>query len=343
MQHEVLAVFTFQSVDDLLILACAQRRCDKGLGFAAGEQSRTVGARQHADFNLDGPHGLGVAAVDTHAGFQDVAANNVGFHMLENSASNRHFGGIVAKAGDGFLLHFTDGGIAVLLDLIFVSRAEFTGERGQLAFDGDDFWRFRRNLARFLCTGARQLDDQVDHRHHLLVADERVVLACLGVQHQRVGGNLQAGMPGQGRGIGADKVLPYLKQPKEDNPALGWRSIRMALERPALLRLQIRALLMAADGGPLKIMFPMISSLPELENAKAVLEECRAELRAAGLPFDLPELTADFPEVALVPILSEARAIGLVLKKWQRKGRGRGRSARPNMKRVTRRVTTLNC
>ncbi len=48
--------------------------------------------------------------------------------------------------------------------------------------------------------------------------------------------------------IGADKVLPYLRQPKEDNPAMGWRSIRMALDRPALLRLQLRALLMAGAG-----------------------------------------------------------------------------------------------
>ncbi|MCB1435129.1 MAG: peptidase, partial [Alphaproteobacteria bacterium] len=56
--------------------------------------------------------------------------------------------------------------------------------------------------------------------------------------------------------IGADKVLPYLRQPKEENPALGWRSIRMALDRPALLRLQLRALLLAGEGIPMKIMFP---------------------------------------------------------------------------------------
>ena len=61
--------------------------------------------------------------------------------------------------------------------------------------------------------------------------------------------------------IGADKVLPYLRQPKEENPALGWRSIRMALDRPALLRLQVRALMMASEGRPMKIMFPMIADV----------------------------------------------------------------------------------
>ena len=87
--------------------------------------------------------------------------------------------------------------------------------------------------------------------------------------------------------IGADKVLPYLKQPKEDNPALGWRSIRMALERPALLRLQIRALLMAADGGPLKIMFPMIADVDEYARAREVVDRECEYLRQRGHP--LPE------------------------------------------------------
>jgi phosphotransferase system, enzyme I, PtsP len=63
--------------------------------------------------------------------------------------------------------------------------------------------------------------------------------------------------------IGADKTLPYLRQPREENPALGWRSIRMALDRPALLRLQARAMLIAGAGQDLKIMFPMIADVQE--------------------------------------------------------------------------------
>jgi phosphotransferase system enzyme I (PtsP) len=82
--------------------------------------------------------------------------------------------------------------------------------------------------------------------------------------------------------IGADKTLPYLRQPKEENPALGWRSIRMALERPALLRLQLRALMMAADGGPMKIMFPMIADVDEFRRAAEAVAAEKAHLAARG-------------------------------------------------------------
>ena len=82
--------------------------------------------------------------------------------------------------------------------------------------------------------------------------------------------------------IGADKVLPYLRQPKEENPALGWRSIRMALDRPALLRLQLRALMMSAEGQPMKIMFPMIADVEEYKRALEVLEMEKAHLLKRG-------------------------------------------------------------
>jgi phosphotransferase system, enzyme I, PtsP len=75
--------------------------------------------------------------------------------------------------------------------------------------------------------------------------------------------------------IGADKTLPYLRQPREENPALGWRSIRMALDRPALLRLQVRALLLAGQAGEMKIMFPMIADVDEFNRAKEIVDlEC---------------------------------------------------------------------
>jgi phosphotransferase system, enzyme I, PtsP len=74
--------------------------------------------------------------------------------------------------------------------------------------------------------------------------------------------------------IGADKTLPYLRQPREENPALGWRSIRMAMDRPALLRLQVRAMLIAGAGVDLKIMFPMIADVQEYMLARdAVMQE----------------------------------------------------------------------
>ena len=82
--------------------------------------------------------------------------------------------------------------------------------------------------------------------------------------------------------IGADKVLPYLRQPKEENPALGWRSIRMALDRPALLRLQLRALMLAGAGIPMKIMFPMIADVEEYKRALEVVEIEKAHLLKRG-------------------------------------------------------------
>ncbi|QYK00722.1 phosphoenolpyruvate--protein phosphotransferase [Shewanella psychrotolerans] len=73
--------------------------------------------------------------------------------------------------------------------------------------------------------------------------------------------------------VGGDKPLSYLPLPKEDNPFLGERGIRVGLDKPAVLRQQIRALLKAADAGRLRIMFPMVASLFELKLAKQVLKE----------------------------------------------------------------------
>ena len=68
--------------------------------------------------------------------------------------------------------------------------------------------------------------------------------------------------------IGSDKVLPYMTQAEEENPALGWRAIRISLDRPALLRMQLRALLRAGAGRDLRIMFPMVAIVDEFERAK---------------------------------------------------------------------------
>jgi phosphotransferase system, enzyme I, PtsP len=82
--------------------------------------------------------------------------------------------------------------------------------------------------------------------------------------------------------IGADKILPYLRQPKEENPAMGWRSIRMSMERPGLLRLQVRAMLMAGAGHDMKVMFPMIADVSEFIMAKTAVEKEKAYLAARG-------------------------------------------------------------
>jgi phosphotransferase system enzyme I (PtsP) len=82
--------------------------------------------------------------------------------------------------------------------------------------------------------------------------------------------------------IGGDKVLPYMRSVEEENPALGWRAIRVGLDRPGLLRIQIRALLKAAGGRGLKLMFPMIAAVDEFDQAKALVERELAHLRRHG-------------------------------------------------------------
>ncbi|MCS7178534.1 MAG: phosphoenolpyruvate--protein phosphotransferase [Anaerolineae bacterium] len=84
--------------------------------------------------------------------------------------------------------------------------------------------------------------------------------------------------------IGGDKDLPYLSLPRELNPFLGLRAVRLCLAYPDLFRPQLRAALRAAVAGNLKIMFPMIATVGEVRLAKAILEECRAELQAEGKP-----------------------------------------------------------
>ncbi len=79
--------------------------------------------------------------------------------------------------------------------------------------------------------------------------------------------------------IGGDKVLPYMRNVEEENPALGWRAIRLGLDRPGLLRSQIRALLRAAAGRDLKIMFPMIATVEEFDEAKSLVERELTHLR----------------------------------------------------------------
>ncbi|PZE19332.1 phosphoenolpyruvate--protein phosphotransferase [Paenibacillus xerothermodurans] len=84
--------------------------------------------------------------------------------------------------------------------------------------------------------------------------------------------------------IGGDKELPYLELPKESNPFLGLRALRLCLQREDLFRTQLRALLRASTAGKLNIMFPMIAVLSELREAKRILAEEREKLQQEGIP-----------------------------------------------------------
>jgi phosphotransferase system enzyme I (PtsP) len=86
--------------------------------------------------------------------------------------------------------------------------------------------------------------------------------------------------------IGGDKVLPYIRHTQEPNPALGWRAVRIALDRPALLRTQMRALLRACAGGELRMMIPFVTDVSELRAARAYLDKELAHARRHG--YELP-------------------------------------------------------
>jgi phosphotransferase system enzyme I (PtsI) len=86
--------------------------------------------------------------------------------------------------------------------------------------------------------------------------------------------------------LGGDKFLSHLQVPQEMNPFLGWRAIRFCLQERDIFRAQLRAILRASAEGNVKIMYPMISGLEELNQAGALLEEFKGELRCEGQPFD---------------------------------------------------------
>src|SRR5215469_13500572 len=128
--------------------------------------------------------------------------------------------------------------------------------------------------------------------------------------------------------LGGDKVLPYARWEREENPALGWRAIRIALDRPALLRYQVRALLAAAAGRTLRILLPMVSDVSEFNAARALvdreIERARllsqpqprhilvgAMLEVPALAFMLPQImrSADFVSIGSNDLLSFVFAV----------------------------------
>jgi len=86
--------------------------------------------------------------------------------------------------------------------------------------------------------------------------------------------------------VGGDKEIPYLNLPHEANPFLGYRAIRVSLDRTELLLTQLRAVLRASQYGNIKLMFPMISTITEIRQAKRILETVKDDLRSKSIPFD---------------------------------------------------------
>jgi len=90
--------------------------------------------------------------------------------------------------------------------------------------------------------------------------------------------------------IGADKQVDYFELGKEENPAMGYRAIRICLERPEIFKTQLRAIYRASHYGTISIMFPMIISVSEVKKIKEIVNEVKAELDAQGIPYGEVEL-----------------------------------------------------
>lgn len=108
--------------------------------------------------------------------------------------------------------------------------------------------------------------------------------------------------------VGGDKDLPYLDLPKEMNPFLGYRAIRLCLDRVDIFKTQLRAILRASAFGNVKIMFPMISNIKEIRDSKAIIEGLKLDLKAENIDFDPNLEIGIMVEIPAVAIHSEAFA-----------------------------------
>ncbi|TGS15156.1 phosphoenolpyruvate--protein phosphotransferase [Mesorhizobium sp. M2E.F.Ca.ET.209.01.1.1] len=108
--------------------------------------------------------------------------------------------------------------------------------------------------------------------------------------------------------IGGDKPIAGIEFPDEENPFLGWRGIRMCLDRPDIFKKQLRALLRAAVHGNIKVMLPMVSEIAEVTHTRALVDECAAELKAEGVEhasFDLGVMIETPAAVLIAPALAK--------------------------------------
>jgi phosphotransferase system, enzyme I, PtsP len=156
----------------------------------------------------------------------------------------------VTRDGIGIALYHNSGLVADLPML------EETG--------ADGVGLFRTELQFMIASRLPRLKEQVDlYREALrLTGDRPIVFRLLDV--------------------GGDKVIPYMRAQPEENPAMGWRSLRLGLDRPGLLRLQIRSLLIAADGRPMKILVPMVTDTEEFRATKVMVRREVERLQHAG-------------------------------------------------------------
>ncbi len=189
MQHEVLAVFALERVDDLLILPGPERGDAECLRLASGEQGGAVRTRQHANFGDDGPDRLGIAAVDAAAGVQDGTADHVGFQIMEQRLGLLGVETFAGQCLGHLAAHGIDLGVAGSLVRLLVSLSEAGAGHGvhpglQRQLLGGRLGERPRLLRGMF----RQFDDRLDHRLEALVAEGD------GAKHDVLGQLLRLGL-----------------------------------------------------------------------------------------------------------------------------------------------------
>lgn len=144
----------------------------------------------------------------------------------------------------------------------------------------------------FLLGGGKLPDEEAQYEHY-----KQLVEHC--APHEVIFRTLDSG---------GDKLPFEVLEEKEDNPFLGWRGIRVSLSRPAIFKEQLRAILRASAHGKVGVMFPMVSGLTEVKDVRLLLDECREELRAAGVPFDEDMRVGIMIEVPSAAMMSDVLA-----------------------------------
>ncbi len=149
------------------------------------------------------------------------------------------------------------------------ANVEFVYEYSSIARSGaEGVGLFRTEF--FLLGDGGLPDEEAQYEHY-----RQLVEAC--APHEVIFRTLDSG---------GDKLPFEALEEKEDNPFLGWRGIRVSLSRPEMFKQQLRAILRASAHGKAGVMFPMVSGITEVRDARALLDECREELRERGLAFD---------------------------------------------------------
>ena len=191
MQHEVFPILALERVDDLLILAGSERRHHQRLGFAAGEQRRAMCTRQDSNLGLDRPNRARVAAIDPASAAQHGPADDFLFEILEQLERLRALLLVGVQVRD-LRLGRVEPVATVLLALLAIGGIDQRADRiAQPRLDCADFSRFGRQQPRVARAGLGKLDDRLDHRLELAVAE------CHRAQHDLLGKFLGLGLDHQ--------------------------------------------------------------------------------------------------------------------------------------------------